>query len=147
MTAHGHCRTMIPVVRVSDESKLQCAKPQSGTGHCAGTSLKAYCKDQWWKAQISELYLNVLCFGWSLTNVYALSNHVCAGNGKKLSSWAIILVQNQERARNTHQENSLFNRSHQNKRCLIMLIFTKDPRRSKQNLATAEEIHYSEHSS
>lgn len=62
------------------------AKPKSGTGCRAGASMKAYWKDLWWKAQIPELYLNVLCFGWSLTNTYAASNYVNAGNGKKLSS-------------------------------------------------------------
>lgn len=141
----GHCKTTIPVPFVPDESKLQCAKPQSGTGCHASANMKACSKDLWWKAPTSELYLNVLCFEWSLTNTYAASNHVSAGNGKKLSSWAIKLVQNRERAQNTDQENSLFNRSHQNKRSLFVPIFTKDPRSLNQNLVTAKEFHCLEH--
>lgn len=58
-------------------------------------------------------YLNSTWMSYALggvTNTYAASNHISAGSGKKLSSWAIIL---EERAWNTDQENSLFNRSQQ----------------------------------
>lgn len=55
---------LVPIACGLDKSWPQWAKLQSGTQCHAGASKKACCKHQWWKTQMPELYLNVLCFGW-----------------------------------------------------------------------------------